>query len=240
MEYLDGRALDEIIEGDGAMEAGRVVHVLKQVAAALVHAHGEGLIHRDIKPANIMLTLPHRHGGVHELVKLLDFGLVREVHDGQIDLSRTDTVSGTPQYMSPEAIRNPSALDGRSDLYSVGAVAYYLLTGQHVFSGSTVVEVCSHHLHSAPAPLRERVSAPVSAELEALILRCLEKDPAARPASALELAVALDRLTDVAVWSPRAALDWWTTHGARLRNRSTIAVADTAVLTVEVRPSRRV
>ena len=238
MEYLDGRALHEIIEGDGAMNAGRVVHVLKQVAAALVHAHGEGLIHRDIKPANIMLTLPHHHGRVHELVKLLDFGLVREVHGGQIDLSRTDTVSGTPQYMSPEAIRSPSAVDGRSDLYSVGAVAYYLLTGQHVFTGSTVVEVCSHHLHSTPEPLKERVSGPLSAELEALILRCLEKDPAARPASALDFAAALDHLTDIDAWSPEAALTWWTTHGARLRNRSSAGQADTEVLTVEMNPRR--
>ena len=181
-----------------------------------------------------MLYLPHQHGGVHEFVKLLDFGLVTELHGGRIDLSRTDTISGTPQYMSPESIRDPRAVDGRSDLYAVGAVAYYLLTGQHVFSGNTVVEVCSHHLHSKPQPPSERVGS-VPAELEALILRCLEKDPAARPASARELATALDDLTGVSDWTPDAALTWWTVEGPSLRGRVEPVEGPQPVLTLAVR-----
>jgi serine/threonine-protein kinase len=210
MEYIDGATLDDAVEQSGAMPSGRVLHVLRAVTAALVEAHGVGLIHRDIKPANVMLFLPHEFGGVAEGVKLLDFGLVKQVnHDGAIQLTNADAISGTPQYMPPEAIRDPEHVDGRADLYAVGAVGYYLLTGRHVFEGASVVEVCGHHLHTPPVPPSERVQHAISSELEALILQCLAKDPGARPQTARELERKLAACACDEAWSPEAAHAWW-------------------------------
>ncbi len=135
---------------DGAQPPGRVVQILHQVAGALSEAHAIGLIHRDIKPANIFLC---EQGGEPDVPKVLDFGLVKDVSGGAgVSLTQADVITGTPLYMSPESIRQPEHMDGRSDLYALGAVGYYLLTAGHVFEGNTLVEVCGHHLHSDPDP----------------------------------------------------------------------------------------
>jgi eukaryotic-like serine/threonine-protein kinase len=215
MEYIDGATLEQAVEHSGAMPSARVAHVLRAITAALVQAHGVGLIHRDIKPANVILFLPHAFGGVEEGVKLLDFGLVKEVNDaGAIQLTNADAISGTPQYMAPEAIREPKSVDGRSDLYAVGAVGYYLLTGRHVFEARSVVEVCSHHLHTPPVPPSQRAGLPIPAELERLVLECLEKDPKKRPQSARELERRLEAFARAVPWTPEAAHAWWTEHRA--------------------------
>jgi serine/threonine protein kinase len=237
MEYIDGATLEQVVESSGALPVGRVLHVLGGIAAALVEAHGVGLIHRDIKPANVILFLPHTFGGVAEGVKLLDFGLVKELEPGGIELTNADAISGTPQYMSPEAITDPKLIDGRADLYAVGAVGYYLLTGRHVFEGSTIVEICSHHLHTPPVPPSEYRKDPVPRELERLILDCLAKDPAERPQSARKLELRLAACPWPDPWTPDAAGEWWikrrTENTAAESSRSESELA----LTIEARRS---
>ncbi|HTE53896.1 MAG TPA: serine/threonine-protein kinase [Kofleriaceae bacterium] len=202
MEYLDGASLAEVVGASGPMPAARVIHILEQISGALVEAHGVGLIHRDIKPANIILT---EQGGVADVPKLLDFGLVKQL-DGDDDaiephLTRANSIPGTPLYMAPEAIQNPEQLDARADLYALAAVGYFLLTGQHVFVGRNALELCSHHIHSAPVAPSLRLGAAVPADLEALLLSCLEKDPARRPASARALQSALRACRDARTWT---------------------------------------
>ena len=208
MEYLEGTDLEGLVRHDGPQPPARVAHVLQQVASALVEAHGIGLIHRDIKPENIILC---ERGGIPDVAKVVDFGLVRALEPASgARLTQANVIQGTPLYLSPEAIRAPDSVGARSDLYGLGAVGYYLLTGTHVFSGATMVEVCSHHLHTPPQPPSERLGKPVPAGLEALILACLEKEPTLRPASAAALRDALRELdADVGRWSESAAREWW-------------------------------
>jgi serine/threonine-protein kinase len=225
MEYLEGTDLDALVRGDGPQPPARVAHVLRQVASALVEAHGIGLIHRDVKPENIILC---ERGGIPDVAKVVDFGLVRDLEPASgARLTQTNVIQGTPLYLSPEAIRAPDAVDARSDLYGLGAVGYYLLTGTHVFGGATTVEVCSHHLHSRPVPPSERLRRPVPAGLERLLLACLEKDPARRPASAARLRDALRDLDDVGRWDEREAREWWERwhrgRGGRPRDDATRA-----------------
>jgi serine/threonine-protein kinase len=210
MELLSGATLTQVVEAGGPQPVERVVRILRDAALALNEAHEVGLIHRDIKPSNIMLA---RQGGVPDTTKVLDFGLVKNL--GQVDdLEQTNTMSikGTPHYLSPEAIQDPQEIDGRTDLYALGAVGYYLLAGRHVFEGKTIMEICLHHLHTKPLPFAEVCSQEVPAELEALIFACLEKAQSDRPASGQELADALDRLA-VARWTRADAEAWWDTFG---------------------------
>jgi serine/threonine protein kinase len=219
MELLEGASLEEIVALDGAQPPGRVIRILEQVAGALSEAHGIGLIHRDIKPANIFLC---EQGGEPDVPKVLDFGLVKEVRgSGEAGLTRADALTGTPLYMSPEAIRTPESLDGRSDLYALGAVGYFLLTGHHVFEGRTLVEVCGHHLHSTPEPPSKRLGAPVPGDLEAVLLVCLEKNPARRPASAADLRQRLRSCQAFGEWDDEAARRWWSERALALRERRT-------------------
>ena len=229
MELLAGADLAEVVAAAGPQPPARVVRVLTQVSGALAEAHGVDLIHRDIKPHNIMLV---EQGGVADVAKVLDFGLVKELHRDQgASLTHADTLTGTPQYMPPESITDPESVDGRSDLYALGAVGYYLLTGTHVFTGKSVVEVCGHHLHSQPVPPSERLGSPLPAGLEALLLQCLAKSPAERPASAAELAARLGACADVGTWTEGDARAWWEAHGAvlaaRRRRPPDVAVAGT-------------
>jgi eukaryotic-like serine/threonine-protein kinase len=211
MEYLDGVDLHTLVREDGPQPPARVVHVLSQVASALVEAHGIGLIHRDVKPENVILC---ERGGIPDVAKVVDFGLVRDLEQASSH-SRVDVVQGTPLYLSPEAITAPDRVEGRSDLYALGAVAYYLLTGHHVFDGATLVEVCAHHLHTRPVPPSERLGRPLPAPLEALVLACLEKEPARRPASASVLRGRLAALALDLDWSEEDARAWWQRWRAR-------------------------
>jgi eukaryotic-like serine/threonine-protein kinase len=213
MELLEGATLEEVVEVGGALPPGRAIHVGGQIASALVEAHSAGLIHRDIKPANVILC---ERGGIPDVVKVVDFGLVRELEAGTA-LSRAGTVSGTPLYLAPEAIRSPDQVDASADLYALGGVMYYLLAGDHVFHGRTTVEVCAHHLHSEPTPIAERVREPLPEGLGKLVMDCLNKDPALRPQSAAKL---LERLQSCALatpWTPQAARDWWVANAEKLR-----------------------
>jgi len=208
MELLDGANLQRIVEVSGPQPEGRVVRILAAACAALAEAHAIGLIHRDIKPANIMLCA---QGGESDVVKVLDFGLVKELHvDANDGVTVASTLIGTPHYMAPESIADPALVDARADIYALGAVAYFLLAGSEVFSGKTLVDVCSRHLHQAPDSLAER-GAKVSAELEAIVLACLAKKPEERPQSAVDLRKRLEACR-VEPWDAEKAADFWRTH----------------------------
>ncbi|MEM7605170.1 MAG: serine/threonine-protein kinase, partial [Myxococcota bacterium] len=202
MEFLEGVTLRELVRSVGALPPSRVVHILRQVGAALSEAHALGLVHRDIKPANIMLC---RRAGIADVVKVLDFGLVKTLDRAETaaDITQANTIVGTPAYLSPEAIRSPDDVRAPTDIYALGAVAYFLLTGRAVFEANTLVELCSLHLTESPtSPSKVRGEA-IPVDLEALLLRCLRKDPGERPPDGAAFVAALDEV-DVPVWSPRA------------------------------------
>lgn len=208
MEYLEGADLEALVARHGRMPAARVVHVLAQIAGALAEAHGRGLVHRDMKPANVILC---ERGGLKDTAKVVDFGLVKATEPG--DPLRTDVsaIIGTPAYLSPEAIVSPDRVDARSDIYAVGAIGYWLLTGQRVFDESSVMAMCAAHLHQEPIAPSKRMRRKPPPALEALILACLAKDPAARPQSAAALLAAL-RDVSVPTWTTEDADAWWSTH----------------------------
>ncbi len=237
MELLDGVSLDELVALDGTQLAGRVVSLLRQAAGALAEAHGIGLIHRDIKPGNIMLC---ERGGAPDVVKVVDFGLVKQLgRDEMATVTRADNiVTGTPQYMAPEALIAPDDVDERSDLYALGAVGYFLVTGQHVFDGGTMVEVCSHHLHTAPTPPSERLGQKVPGDLERLILSCLAKDPVDRPQTALDLDTRLAACR-VPVWDTEQAAAWWREQRQAIGARSEETNAFEQTIAVDLAGRRR-
>ncbi len=206
MELLNGLDLHELVEQHGPQPPGRVVHVMQQVAGALAEAHEVGLIHRDIKPENIMLTC---RGRLSDFTKVFDFGLVKDVRrdSDQIRLTQANVVLGTPHYVAPEAAQR-LPFDGRADVYSLAAVAYYMLTGTDVFQGRTAVELVAKHVQVAPQPPSARLGRRIPESFERLLLRCLAKDPADRP-TADELLDLLENLDDVTRWTPRDAWRWW-------------------------------
>jgi hypothetical protein len=209
MEYLEGTDLDKLVKDHGALPPARVRHILRQAADALAEAHAIKLIHRDIKPANILLMSKGRQ---HDQVKVCDFGLVKELRpdNNAPSLSNVATLIGTPLYISPESITDPRKVDHRSDLYALGAVAYFLLTGTTAVKGRGLVEVCAWHMYEKPEPPSARVKTPIPASLEQLVLKCLEKDPAKRPQSAAELVEALDAATDIPPWTAADARAAWS------------------------------
>lgn len=219
MEYLDGLDLETLVDRHGPQDPRRVAHLLAQLAGALAEAHGLGFIHRDVKPANVMLC---ERGGVRDVVKVLDFGLTKELAAPASSEDRGRVV-GTPLYLSPEAIVAPERLDARSDLYALGAVGYFLLTGAPPFVGETVATVCAQHLHAQPLPLSQRGIPAVPRELEALILGCLAKSPHDRPESAAALQTAL--LALASTWTERDARRWWSEHEAATPSESSLALA---------------
>jgi serine/threonine-protein kinase len=210
MEYLPGLSLEQLVVRHGPLPPERAVHLLRQVCGALQEAHAIGLIYRDIKPGNLLVG---ERGGRHDVVKLLDFGLVRIVADsggeaGDVKLTQEGAIAGTPAYMSPEQAAGKAALDGRSDLYSLGAVAYFLLTGQPPFVRKTAVQTLAAHLSEAVvAPNCCRADVP--ADLQAVVLRCLEKDPARRFPDAESLDQALAGCGCAGQWSRERAAAWW-------------------------------
>jgi serine/threonine protein kinase len=208
MEYLDGIDLQGLVDRYGPQSEGRVIHILKQVCGSLNEAHSLGLVHRDIKPANVMLN---RRGGESDVVKVLDFGLVKALDENK-QSRQTSAMAGTPLYMSPEAIQTPELVDSRSDIYAVGAIGYFLITGQPVFSATTLVELCQQHLSGVPAAPSQRLGRAVSAELESAVLACLEKNRAKRPQTARDLADLLDRAPTAGSWSQEDADAWWGRH----------------------------
>ena len=207
MEYLDGVNLEDLVARYGPLPEPRVTHILRQVCGSLAEAHAAGLIHRDVKPANVFLTA---RGGMHDFVKVLDFGLAKAVGGGdQAHLTATDAIAGTPLYLSPEAISRTESVDARSDVYAVGAVAYFLLTGTTVFRGGSVVEVCMKHVRESPEPPSARLGRALTPALEQIVLRCLAKEPSDRPVDAAALLQELDRVVLASRWAESDAASWW-------------------------------
>jgi serine/threonine-protein kinase len=237
MELLDGLPLDAVVELDGAQPAPRVARVMEMVAGALGEAHELGLIHRDIKPANIFLC---RQGGEFDVAKVLDFGLVKVVDEPpDTGASRDGVVIGTPQYLAPEALIDPANVDWRIDLYALGGVAYYMLTGEQVFTGS-LLEICGHHLRTQPIPPSERLGGELPADLESLVMRCLDKDPSQRPQSAAEIRETLARCSGLSRWSQSDARGWWRLHGSSdaPSGAEDPHLADTRILEVDLGRAR--
>ncbi|HEU5169499.1 MAG TPA: serine/threonine-protein kinase [Gemmatimonadales bacterium] len=212
MELLDGFDLDDLVGRFGPVPAERAVHFLRQICASLGEAHDAGLIHRDIKPANLYAC---RYGREVDFIKVLDFGLVKHggvPEEGADRITGEHTAGGTPAFMSPEQAVGGDDVDGRSDLYSVGCVAYWLLTGTAVFQGRTPIETMMMHVHRQPEPPSRRAGRPMPAELEAIVLSCLAKEPANRPQTADELAARLARVPAAGEWTAERARRWWDSH----------------------------
>jgi eukaryotic-like serine/threonine-protein kinase len=207
MEYLEGMNLEELVKQFGPLPEARLVYILRQACGALAEAHAAGLVHRDVKPANIFLT---SRGGLHDFVKVLDFGLVKALEgEENANLTKFQAMTGTPLYLSPEAVSQPDRVDARTDVYAVGAVGYYLLTGSPVFTGASVMEICMKHVEAMPEPPSVRSGKSVSRDLEALLLRCMAKSPSDRPSDAAALLCDLEACAIEGAWTARDAAAWW-------------------------------
>jgi serine/threonine protein kinase len=210
MEYLPGQNLEHLVACHGPLSPARAIHLLRQVCRALREAHDVGLLHRDIKPSNIIAC---ERGGVFDVVKLLDFGLVHETRLGKDGdrLTQHGTIIGSPPYMSPEQAAGRIELDARSDIYSLGAVAYFLLTGQPPFVRETPMLMLMAHAYEPVLP-PAKVRPDLPADLQAIVLRCLEKEPARRFPDAHSLEQALASCADADQWSEEQAALWWHEH----------------------------
>jgi serine/threonine protein kinase len=217
MELLDGLDAERIVKTFGPMPAARVIHVIRQVCHSLSEAESIALVHRDIKPANIFLC---RYGEDDDFAKVLDFGIVkalRETNGADVAVTLTAVtaphiVQGTPAFMAPEQVLGGSPVDNRVDIYGTGCLAYWMLTGQLVFTGDTPMQLIMQHAQAIPEPPSGRTELPIPKELDAIVLACLAKNPADRPQTARELARRLDAVPDIGQWTPEHARAWWDTH----------------------------
>jgi len=212
MELLMGRDLESLVRDFGPMPADRAVFLLRQACHSLADAHARGLVHRDIKPANIYVC---RMGLDYDFVKVLDFGLVkvRERASTQSTLLTVEhRTTGTPAYMAPEVILGESDVDRRADVYALGCVAYYLLTGQLVFEADTPMKMLMQHLNAQPTPPSQRTEMPIPRELDELVLACLEKDPRKRPQHAEDLLKMANSCRTCEQWDSDTAHRWWSAH----------------------------
>ncbi len=210
MEYLPGIDLETLVRDHGPLPPGRAIRVLRQVCASLGEAHDAGLIHRDVKAANVILC---QRGGDPDVVKVVDFGLAHEV--GADEASREKGLAGTPTYLAPEVIESPDSADPRADLYAVGVLAYWLVSGRLPFEGGSVAAVIAHQIFKEPEAPSEVSGIPVPADLEAELMRCLRKDPSERQRGVRALDRALARCADAGSWSDDEARSWWDHHGGR-------------------------
>jgi hypothetical protein len=210
MEYLDGVTLEQLVDIDGPINAARATRILRQAASALAEAHAMGLIHRDIKPANIMLC---ERAKVPDTVKVLDFGLVKAIDNPDVDdnITQENTIVGTPHFLAPEAIAQPDEVGPPSDVYALGAIGFFLVTGREVFTGRSLIEVSSKHLNTPPESPSAVLGSDIDADFEALILRCLAKEPDDRPSDGAALADELEQL-DLPGWTLTDARAWWQEH----------------------------
>jgi serine/threonine-protein kinase len=210
MELLVGRDMESLVRTFGQQPPERVLYLLEQVCDSLSEAHSVGLVHRDIKPSNIYVC---RVGLHYDFVKVLDFGLARHAAAAMPDTRQTmDHVPGTPAYMAPETILESGKIDRRADIYSLGCVVYFLVTGHLVFEGETPMKTLLSHIEDPPIPPSQRTEIEVPKALDDLILKCLEKDPARRPQDAQELLELVRGVHVPKAWGQGQAQDWWKTH----------------------------
>ena len=222
MEMLEGMDLESLVRQHGPLPAGRVIYLLRQACESLEEAHARGLVHRDIKPANVYVG---RVGLRHDFVKVLDFGLVKEVarpHPGDSLATAEGVALGTPSYMAPELALG-EAVDGRADIYALGCVAFFLLTGRLVFESDNTMRLMVKHVEEKPVAPSQRTSLPIPGSLDDAVLGCLAKDPAIRTPSAAAFAAALDAAeADVEPWDEEQASAWWREHAGMVTAESTV------------------
>jgi hypothetical protein len=210
MEFLQGLDLQDLVGRYGPVSASRTVFILTQACGALSEAHARGIVHRDIKPSNIFLT---ERGGLYDFVKVLDFGLAKDVRaEDAVELTKTGVAVGTPRYISPEAVKGED-MDGRSDLYCLGAVAYWMLTGRPPFEATSSVELLIDHVKAIPTPPSQVSELEVPPELDEIVMTCLEKKPDDRFPTAAALEAALGTGSFDSRWSHEQAHEWWALHG---------------------------
>ncbi len=232
MEYLGaGINLRQLVEQYGAQPAGRVAHVLGQVCGALHEAHDTGFIHRDIKPANIILC---ERGRMPDVAKVVDFGLAKSF---TADDTTAQVILGTPHFIAPEVVTDPGAIGPSVDLYALGCVGYYLLTGRNVFVGKTSVHIVTQHVKDKPKRPSEVAAIPIDPALEAVIMKCLEKRPSDRYASAADLAAVLRELPHTDEWSDAQASDWWREF--RSKAQSLAPSSDESTFTIKIDLGKR-
>ena len=218
MELLTGMDLASLVQRFGPMPPERVVYVLRQACRSLGEAHATGLLHRDIKPHNLYLC---RLGLDFDILKVLDFGLVKSLGEETAQVTADGVLTGTPAYMPPERVVGEAA-DERSDLYSLGCVAYWMLTGRPVFTGEPMA-VMIHHAKTAPQPPSKFASQSIPERLEQIIMGCLEKTPGKRPSSAVELWRQLGEVPLTTPWTSESAENWWREHLAELAGPSAVS-----------------
>ena len=206
MEFVDGISLEQLVDYYGRQPAERVIYLLLQICGSLSEAHLAGMVHRDIKPANVLLT---SRSGIHDLVKVLDFGLAKQLDHDSMQLTRVDSLTGTPLYMSPESIRDAASADVLSDIYSIGAVGYTLICGFAPFDGESSTDVCAEKLHKEPELPERKINVSLARDLQDLLLRCLSLNPEKRPQSAQQLASDLLACADSPHWTQQDAALWW-------------------------------
>jgi eukaryotic-like serine/threonine-protein kinase len=214
MELLAGRDLESMVREFGPVPASRAIHLLRQVCHSLADAHARGLVHRDIKPANIYVC---RMGLEYDFVKVLDFGLVKFNEKGgsapqETMLTANNTTTGTPAFMAPEVILGQTDVDRRADVYALGCVAYYLLTGQFVFDADTPMKMFLQHVQTMPTPPSQRTELRIPRELDDLVMACLEKDPNKRPQDAERLFEMACECGSTEIWNNAMARGWWESH----------------------------
>jgi len=231
MELLAGRDLESMVREFGPVPADRAIFLLRQVCHSLADAHARGMVHRDIKPANIYVC---RMGLEYDFVKVLDFGLVKvrdRVGGAETLVTMDHTTTGTPAYMAPEIIVGEADVDRRADVYAVGCVAYFLLTGQLVFEADTPMKMLMQHVHARPVPPSQRTELRIPRELDQLVLSCLEKDPKNRPQNAEELFQMAVGCKTCETWNQASARNWWQTHLPDLTGPLMLTESDTPTTT---------
>ena len=210
MELLDGLDAETLVEQYGPQPAGRVISILRQACESLEEAHAAGMVHRDVKPGNMFIC---RMGKRADFVKLLDFGLVKALYNsGESRLTAQAESLGTPAFMAPEQARGEEDIDARADIYSLGCVAYYLLTGSLVFHTSSAISMALAHIEQKPEPPSQRAELPIPSSLERVVLSCLEKKREDRPQTSPELDALLAACADVPEWTQADARRWWLLH----------------------------
>ncbi len=236
MEFLEGLDLQKLVEKFGPLPWERAIYILVQACGALDEAHSRGIIHRDIKPSNIFVT---QRGRLYDFVKVLDFGLAKQITDEKaVSITKTGVVFGTPKYISPEVVQGAEVVDGRADLYCLGAVAYWALTGRPPFESGSSVELLIDHMKARPMRPSAVSEQPIPEDLDSIVMRCLEKKPADRFQSAEDLMNALQMVRLADPWGPEKAREWWKLHGLADEMSEAKDLADTEEISIEADISR--
>jgi serine/threonine-protein kinase len=226
MELLSGRDLESLVKEFGPVPASRALMLLRQTCHSLADAHARGMVHRDLKPANIYVC---RMGLEYDFVKVLDFGLVKlsDRRQGETLVTMEHTTTGTPAYMAPEIVLGEAQVDRRADVYALGCVLYYLLTGELVFEADTSIKMMLKHVQQTPTPPSQRTELPIPREVDDIVMACLEKDPVKRPQNAEELFRRLNQVTERESWTLDSAKAWWERHLPDMTGPLTIGEPDT-------------